>query len=116
MRKIILTALALSSAFALCIANVRAHDADMGWSYDPYCCNGDSHTGDCSEIPATSVRPVEGGYVVTLNPGDHRKVTKPHTFMVLQANVKYSPDGMYHACLYPTEDDMRCFYVPPMGF
>ena len=52
----------LSAAFAL------AHEAPSGWSYDPYCCNGDSKTGDCEMIPSRTVTIVPGGYRVTLNP------------------------------------------------
>lgn len=93
----------------------RGHEAGMGWQYDPYCCNGNSHNGDCQEIPASTVRPIEGGYIITLVPGDHRMVTKPHTFTVKASEAKYSPDGLFHICLYPTENEVRCFYVPPMG-
>lgn len=93
-----------------------AHDAPSGMKYDAWCCNGDNHTGDCQAVPARTVKVTSAGYVVTLVPGDHRLVTKPHEFTVLFNDARMSTDGEYHLCLYPTEDFMRCFYAPPMGF
>lgn len=101
--------------FLAFMARAYSHNADMGWAYDPYCCNGNQDHGDCQEIDSKTVKPVDGGYLVTLNPGDHRLVTTPHTYMVPNDKVKYSPDGHYHACLWPSEDKMQCFYAPPMG-
>lgn len=111
----ILTVCLLVALFIMAMTRSYGHNADMGWNYDPYCCNGNQEHGDCQEIDSKTVKPVEGGFLVTLNPGDHRLVTKPHTYMVPNDQIKHSPDGRYHACLYPTENDMRCFYVPPMG-
>lgn len=96
--------------FLAFMARGRAHDF-----YDPECCNGNATHGDCQEIAPATVKPIKGGYVVTLNPGDHRKVTKPHTFIIPQDKVRYSPDAQYHICLWPSENDARCFYAPPMG-
>ena len=93
-----------------------AHDAASGWQYEQYCCNGDSHGGDCQMIPATAVRIIDGGYQVTLAPGDHRLATRRHIFRVPQDAARHSQDGEYHLCLYPTEDTPRCFYAPDMGF
>lgn len=87
-----------------------------GWKFDIWCCNGDGHSGDCQQIPTTSVKPVSGGYQVTLVPGEHRLVTKPHIWVIPQSSARNSPDGLYYACLYPTEDTLRCFYAPPMGY
>ena len=85
--------------------------------YDPNCCNGDSETGDCQAIPETSVTSTPGGFIVTLRPGDHRLVTVEHTWTVPFGEVKWDfPDGRFHACLWPTEYTLRCFYAPPMGF
>lgn len=92
-----------------------AHDAPSGMTYSAWCCNGNEHTGDCSPIPETTVRIVAGGYEITLAPGDHRKVTKVHVFQKAQTEARPSSDGQYHACLYPTENTLRCFFAPPLG-
>jgi hypothetical protein len=57
-----------------------------------------------------------GGYRVTLNPGDHHMVTHQHVFFMPTSEAKVSTDGSYHACLFPTEDTLRCFYAPPMSY
>lgn len=93
-----------------------AHDAPSGMKYDAFCCNGDNHTGDCQPITARSVKVTSAGYVVTLGPGDHRLVTVSHRYVVPFADARASTDGEYHACLYPTEDTLRCFYAPPMSY
>jgi hypothetical protein len=93
-----------------------AHEAASGWQYEQFCCNGNSHNGDCQMIPATAVRIIKGGYQVTLAPGDHRLATRTHIFRLPQDTTRHSPDGEYHLCLYPTEDTPRCFYAPDMGF
>lgn len=95
---------------------VLAHDAVSGWQYEQFCCNGNRHNGDCQMIPATTVRIIEGGYQVTLAPGDHRLATRSHIFRMPQSTARRSQDGEYHLCLYPTEDTPRCFYAPDMGF
>ena len=95
---------------------VLAHDATSGWQYEQFCCNGNSHNGDCQMIPATTVRIIAGGYQVTLAPGDHRLATRRHIFRLPQDAARRSQDGEYHLCLYPTEDTPRCFYAPDMGF
>ncbi len=100
----------LSTAFAL------GHEAPSGWSYDPYCCNGDSKTGDCEMIPSRTVTIVPGGYRVTLNPGDHRYITHAHIFNLPQQKTMRSPDGAYHLCLFPDENTPRCFYAPDMDY
>ncbi len=95
---------------------VEAHDAHSGWSYDLYCCNGDGHTGDCQEIPSSSVRIVPGGYQLTLAPGDHRLITRKHIFKFPQSTTRRSQDSEYHLCLFPDENTPRCFYAPDMSF
>lgn len=108
-------AIRLIMAFAALAGAATAHDAPSGWSYPPYCCNGDGHSGDCQPIPAGAVKIVAGGFEVMLAVGDHRLVTKPHSFFVPYQKAQPSPDGMYHLCLFPTEDTVRCFFAPPMG-
>lgn len=75
------------------------------------CCNN----VDCQPIPQSSVKPTDDGWQITLNPGDHPRVTKPHVFIVPHNEVLFSPDGEPHACLYPTEDTIRCVFVPSGG-
>lgn len=111
-----LVAAALTCAvIAWTMLPAAAHDAPAGWSYDASCCHGDSHSGDCQEIPDSAVKPVDGGYVVTLLPGDHRRVTVAHTWQRAMSEARRSPDGHYHACLWPNEATLRCFYAPPFG-
>lgn len=92
-----------------------AHD-HKGMVFDPWCCNGNSTTGDCQEIPRQSVRAVNGGYQVVLAPGQHpRVILKSHVYFVPQDKVRDSTNGLYYACIYPNEATLRCFYAPPPG-
>lgn len=94
----------------------HAHHAPSGFTYEPYCCNGDGDSGDCQSISPKTVRPREDGYEVTLLPGDHKLATRMHVFLIPQAETRESPDDSYHLCLFPNEDTVRCFYAPPLGF
>lgn len=100
-------------AFASC---AYGHDAPLGWRYEPYCCNGNDDNGDCQMIPTKSVKIVQGGYQVTLAPGDHRLVTRYHVFKLPQQTTRRSQDSAYHLCLFPDENTPRCFYAPDMGY
>jgi hypothetical protein len=101
--------------FAL-VPSVSAHESHKGFKYESYCCNGNAETGDCQMIPMKSVRIVQGGYEVSVVPGDHRLVTRRHVFNWSQNQTRRSEDGEYHLCLYPDENTPRCFYAPDMGF
>jgi hypothetical protein len=92
-----------------------AHEAPSGWKYDAICCNGDAHTGDCQRVEASTVKAVEGGWRVTLEVGDHQLVTRPHVFLKAYDKTRASKDGDFHVCLWPTQDSLRCLYVPDMG-
>lgn len=106
----------------LIVSPADAHDAmptaaqPEGWRYDAACCHGNTVNGDCQAIPNSTVTPIPGGFSITLRPGEHRLVTKPHSYTIEQSKVRESRDGRYHACLYPTEDKLQCFYAPPMSF
>ncbi|CAN7532593.1 hypothetical protein LJR030_005446 [Rhizobium sp. LjRoot30] len=100
-------------AFASC---VQAHEAQTGWKYEAFCCNGNSHNGDCQMIPTRSVKITPSGFVVQLTPGGHRLVTRRHIFNLKQGDARRSQDGEYHLCLFPDENTPRCFYAPDMGF
>jgi hypothetical protein len=67
-------------------------------------------------ISSSNVQIVDGGYQVTLAPGDHRLATRRHVFLLSQDLTRRSKDGEYHLCLFPDENTPRCFYAPDMGF
>lgn len=110
-----LARLAAYAVIAFLVSPATAHETPTGWKYDAVCCNGNATHGDCHHIPRTSVRAVEGGWLVTLNPGDHPLVTKTHQWLKPYDDTRESKDEDFHACLWPTEDTLRCLYVPNMG-
>jgi len=81
-----------------------------GW-YDPVCCSG----RDCAPVPFDSVEITEDGYRVTLHPGDHLMVRSSVVHVVAYGDVLESKDDGFHACLFPDQNVMRCFYAPPFG-
>jgi hypothetical protein len=110
--------LAILGAAALIRAmtgDAGAHQAPSGWAYPPVCCNGNREHGDCQPIADRTVKPVAGGFRLTLAPGDHHMVTHAHVFDIPQSQAKPSPDGRYHVCLYPNEDRVQCFFAPTPG-
>lgn len=106
MRKLLIIAGCLLSSTAF------GHQAPTGWSYDGYCCSGT----DCDQIPTEAVKIIEGGYQITLKPGDHPMVTRVHVFQVEQIKTRQSKDEFYHVCLWPNEDTIRCVYAPVLGY
>lgn len=112
---IALTTMLFGAGLYSCAEQARAHTAASGMVYDGACCNGNTMTGDCQPIPTKSVRAIPGGYQITLSPGDHHMVTRVHVFQIEQAKVRWSTDGQFHACLWPNEDRLQCFYAPPQG-
>lgn len=110
---------AIAAFSLLAAASAHAHDAPSGWNYPAVCCqgvNGPGGHGDCQKIDSKTVKPVSGGYQVTIGPGDHMLATREHVFFIPYEDVKESGDGDYHLCLWPTEDTARCFFSPPMSF
>lgn len=105
---------------SLIASTANAHDAPTGWRYDAWCCSGSTggseHAGDCAPIPSKAVKPIKGGYQVTLHAGDHHMITKDHVFFVPYQVVRQSGDDRYHSCFFPTEDTLRCFYAPPQSY
>lgn len=67
--------------------------------YPQECCGGN----DCFEIDDSRVHVVPGGYLVD---GRH---------FVPEAKARIAKEGGYHACFYPTPNDLHCFFKPPMG-
>jgi hypothetical protein len=106
----------LTGVLLTAMRKAEGHDAPLGWSYDNWCCNGDEHEGDCQPVPESAVQSIDGGYQITLKPGEHHLVTEPHTWTRTMKQSRWSKDENYHVCLYPNEDTLRCFYAPPMGF
>jgi hypothetical protein len=106
---------------AFLITPSLAHQSDGGQKYDAWCCNPvtkGAHmiSGDCAPIKSHSVKPVKGGYQVTLDVGDHPLSKTKQVHFITYGSVKESTDGEYHACLYPDETVLRCFYAPPMSY
>ena len=61
-----LGAAALIHAFT---ADAGAHQAPSGFAYPAICCNGNREHGDCQPIAEQTVKPVAGGYRLTLGAG-----------------------------------------------
>lgn len=76
---------AIGMAFATA---AHAHHAPSGFTYEPYCCNGDGDSGDCQSISSKTVHLREKGYEVTLLPGDHKLATRRHVFLIPQAETR----------------------------
>src|SRR6185312_1997266 len=102
-------------AMAAYTSRAHAHMSPMGMQYDGWCCRGTDQHGDCAPIPATSVHATPDGWVIVLHPGDHPMVTKTHTYTKKYGEERESTDGSFHACLYPDESTLRCFYASPPG-
>lgn len=105
-------AVGAAATLAAIVTEAGGHGPDGSWAYPKACCRGDAQQGDCAKIPKQSVRESRSGYVVTLRPGDHRAVTRPHLFVVPYGKAITSGDGNYHACLYPDEFYLNCFFAP----
>jgi len=89
------------------------HTSHGGFDYDPWCCNG----GDCAELPDDAVVAGPDGWIVTLKKGEHPMVHSPQVRHVIPyKTARPSGDGKFHLCLWPNENNARCFYNPPSGF
>ena len=96
--------------------------------YSPWCCRSvDGETGDCQPIPQSAVQATAEGYLVTVTPADHARAKAPITRLFRYPDndpsndrgsppeALPSPDGRDHACVLPSTQDLRCFYVAPRG-
>jgi len=110
----LLAGLAVAAMYLAWTYPALSHTTETGQTFSTFCCNG----RDCQEIPRSSVAidPETNLVHVTLNVGDHPMVTKPHQFTFKYAEVKWTIDGLYYACLYPDENTLRCLYLPPPSF
>lgn len=93
-------------------AATQAHRAPSGWEYPDECCRDDR---DCQMIPADSIELDEKGYIVDLEPGEHRHAPAGGRFFLLHDQVRRSGDDDYHLCLhvYTNGPGALCIYVPP---
>jgi hypothetical protein len=83
---------------------------DDWWSYNRSCCC--TH-GWCAPILSQHVREEAGGFRVTLNKGDHPRITGPVTFWIPGHAVGRSPDGRPHFC--GSMGHGRCLLIAPGG-
>lgn len=117
-----MTRLLLSALLALIPSIAMGHTSEHGMNYPAFCCSGStggvpsSVQGDCQAIPDRTVRAIQGGYEINLQPGDHHMTTVPAKFFVPYGKERKSEDGAFHLCLFPTEKDNRCFFAPDMGY
>src|SRR5687767_14367774 len=92
----ILTGVMIAFVSSLQVGAAAAHEAHsptgVTWKYDGFCCNGDNLSGDCQMISTKNVRVTEGGYEISLGPGDHRLITRPHHFSLKQSQARRSQD------------------------
>jgi len=110
-----LAAIAVIVVAGVAWSEARGHTAISGMVFDRWCCSGNAVNGDCQPIPLSSIKEIEGGYQVTLSPGDHPMVTRVHVYQMEESKVRWTTDGEAYACLYPNEDSLRCLYLPPPG-
>jgi hypothetical protein len=107
-----LASLPAALALACAVASPSFSHSDGDQTYDPWCCN----TRDCAPIPASAVTAGPNGWRVTIRPGDHPMARNAVTHFVPYGSERRADDGRHHACLFPTEQTLRCLYVPPQGF
>jgi hypothetical protein len=94
--------------------------------YSGYCCSAVNGTiGDCAPIPESAVRATPEGYLVTVTPENHARVSAPITRLFRYPDgdpsndrgtipeAMVSPDGQHHACVLPRSQEFRCFYAAP---
>jgi hypothetical protein len=103
----------------LWMGEAEAHEAASGeWLYPAGCCNSAATAvnGDCARIASFHVVAGQGGYDVTLFPGDHPQLkTKGYIGTVPYATTRDSPDGEFHICLATNGTQRYCFFAPPPG-
>ena len=118
-RLVFLAVLALTGFMMVVLGTARAHQSPTGWNYPLRCCWSPNaapsgRPGDCDEIPTEAVKAGEGGYHVTLVPGDHPMVKKPLSFVVPYDDAETSFDGLYHIC-FKADMTPRCFFAGAQG-
>lgn len=109
-------------AVRLCLAlvactpmNAEAHPASPDWTYPLACCQGTELGGDCHRLPGTHVKKGPSGFSILLHPGEHPLVTTPQQFLIPYGSELPSGDSDFHICLFPSQDQVNCFFAPPDG-
>ena len=93
--------LSLAAALALTVAATQT--ATAHWLYSKECCND----RDCFPLPKDSVKATDTGYLY---------VPTGEVVPFADPRVKHSPDGSFHGCIIPWEQNrLRCLYVPDQG-
>lgn len=111
--------MAVCGLIFLAVALAQAHEAVSGMPYPARCCWSpqaapEGRPGDCDEIDAKSVKAVQGGYQVTLVPGDHPMVKAPMSLIVPYDEVEHAVDGKFHIC-FRADMTKRCFFAGSSG-
>ena len=88
--------------FVFAAGTSQAHDAPMGWAYDPQCCSG----YDC-DVASQVIRLPDGSLSVTNKFGTAVFDSKD--------SILESGDHHVHACFVKTEGTTikYCLYLPP---
>lgn len=115
----IMAAIGLFCLFAAFVTGAWAHEAVSGMPYPARCCWSPQaapagRPGDCDEIDDKSVTAVQGGYQVTLVPGDHPMVKAPLSLIVPYDEVEHAEDGKFHIC-FRADMTKRCFFAGSSG-
>lgn len=96
----------IAAAALLTLAEARAHDAPLGWTYPMSCCSG----VDCREEPDAAVREEPQGFQI---------VSTGEVIPYTDRRVRESPDGRWHLCWSGARFDegrILCVFVPPRAF
>ncbi len=72
---------------------------------------------DCHYVEPTTVRPVEGGWEVDLQAGQHFLVSSRITEIIPYEDerIRRSQDQDFHVCVKKTTQQFLCVYVPEFG-
>lgn len=105
--------------FIVIIGTAMAHEAVSGMPYPARCCWSPQaapagRPGDCDELPDRAVQAVQGGYRLSLMPGDHPMVKAPMTVIVPYPDMEHAEDGKFHVC-FRADMTVRCFFGGSSG-
>ena len=102
------------TALPLALAPPAAgHDAPSGWAYSNECCS----SADCAPVDDEAIEEVQGGFRLTLRPGEHPMVKdRPVVVFVPHGDrrIQKSGDWRKHACL-SRFGSVFCLYLVPGG-
>ncbi len=105
-----------SVLFIVCLVMLTLTVPAKSHDFYPWECCSDN---DCQEISDETVRIGQGGYLVTVKPGEHimwpASKPEPLQLFIPYTKVKLSPDGKYHLCING-QGAMLCFYASVGSF